>query len=109
MVIDPEIPTQIPAGEFGEVQTIMQDWPQHPIGKAAVVFVKTFLRKIGDYFFDILGSNRPCSYLIRRRALAPPPQPDAPVALERWPQCNFEPASALGAVARNRNAVGNDD
>jgi hypothetical protein len=57
MVIDPEIPTQISAGELGEVQPVMQDWPQHPIGKSAVVFFKTFLRKIGDYIFDILVSD----------------------------------------------------
>ena len=57
MVIDPEIPTQIPAGELGEVQPVMQDWLQHPIGKAAVVFFKIFLRKIGDYIFDILVSD----------------------------------------------------
>jgi len=52
MVIDPEIPTQTPAGELGEVQPII--WPQHPIGKAAVVFFKALLRKIGDYILDIL-------------------------------------------------------
>src|SRR6516162_9098612 len=109
MVIDPEIPTQIPAGELGEVQPIMQDWPQHPIGKPAVVFLKVVLRQVGDYIFDVLVSDEARFKLTRGCNLAAPAEPDAPVFLERWPQPYFEPARASGTVARNRNAVRNDE
>src|SRR5262249_17039852 len=109
MVIDPEIPAQIPARELGEVQPIMQDWPQHPIGKTAVVFFKTFLRKVSNYIFDIFRPDCPGLQLMPGCDLAAPSQPDAAVVLERRPQCNFKPPGALGVVARNRNAVRNDD
>src|SRR6516164_10020230 len=108
MIIDLEISGEIPACELGEVQPIMQNWPQHLIGKAAVIFVKAFLRQVGDYVFDILVSNQPRFQLIPGRDLTAPTQPDIAVVVERWPQCNFEPASTLGAVTRNRNAVRND-
>jgi len=58
MVIDLEIPTQIPAGELGEVQPVMQDWPQHPIGKSAVVFVKTFERSVTTYSIFLCRTDR---------------------------------------------------
>src|SRR6516225_9299758 len=109
MVIDPEIPAQIPAGELGEVQPIMQDWPQHPIGKAAVIFLKVVLRQVSDYIFDVLVSDEARFKLTRGRNLAAPAEPDASVFLERRPQRCFEPASARGTVARNRNAVRNDE
>ena len=108
MIIDLEISAEISPCELGEVQPIMQNWPQHSIGKAAVIFVKAFLRKVGDYVFDILVSNRPRFQLIPGCDFTAPTQPDIAVVVERWPQCNFEPASTLGAVTRNRNAVRND-
>src|SRR5215469_612553 len=43
MIIDLEISGEIPACELGEVQPIMQNWPQHSIGKAAVIFLKAYL------------------------------------------------------------------
>jgi hypothetical protein len=46
-----------------------------------------------------------CSGIISGRDLAAPAEPDAPVLLEGWPQCHFEPARTLGFVAGNRNAV----
>jgi len=108
MIIDLEISTEIRARELGQVEAVMQDWPQYPIGKAAVVFLKAFLGKIGNHIFDVIVSNRAGLQLITGRDLAAPPQPDVAVVLERWPQCNFQTASAVGTVARNRDAVRND-
>src|ERR1700687_3605146 len=98
-VIDLEISAKIPTCELGALQPVMQDWPQHPIGRAAVVFLKAFLGKIGNHIFDVIVSNRAGLQLITGRDLAAPPQPDAAVVLERWPQCNFQTASAVGTVA----------
>src|SRR6516225_5392437 len=51
MIIDLEISAEISPLKLGEVQPIMQDWPQHLIGKAAIIFVKAFLRKVSNYVF----------------------------------------------------------
>ena len=48
MLVDPHVAGEIAAGKLGEVQPIVQDRPQHPIGKAVVVFVVIFLGQIGN-------------------------------------------------------------
>jgi hypothetical protein len=54
MIVDLEISAEIPMRKLGEVQTVMQDWPQYPVGEAPVVFFVAFLRKVCDYIFAIL-------------------------------------------------------
>jgi hypothetical protein len=39
MLVDAHVAGEIAAGIFGEIQPIVQDRPQHSIGKAVVVFV----------------------------------------------------------------------
>ena len=108
MIIDLEISAEIPARELGKVDPVMQDWPQHAIGKAVVVFVKAFLRKIGNHIFDIVMSKRARLKRIAGCDLAAPAQPETAVIVKRWPQCDFETASAGGTVVRNRDAIRND-
>src|SRR6516164_2918325 len=108
VIIDLEISTEISACELGEVQSIMQDWPQHSIGKAPVIFVKTLLRKVGDHISDVPVSDEARFGLAHRCDLAAPAKPDAPGVIEHRPQRYFESASARGTVARNRHAVRND-
>jgi len=43
MIVDLEISAEILTRELGKIQPVMQDWPQHLISKAAVVFLKTLL------------------------------------------------------------------
>ena len=104
-IIDPEISAEIPGREPSEVQPVMQDWPQYPICKAAVIFLKILLGQIRDCIFDVLMPDRARFQLVRRRDLATPAEPDPALVLERWPQYDFEPASPLDAVARNGNAI----
>jgi hypothetical protein len=109
MIIHPEIAAEIAAREFGEVQPVVQDWPQHPIGEAVVIFLKVVLRQVGDDIFDVLVPDGARFQPVRRSDIAAPAEPDTAVPVERRSQRDFETAGALGAVAgRNRNPVGND-
>src|ERR1035437_9169190 len=61
--IDPEIATEIAAGEFGEGEPVMQDRPQHTIGEAVVKFLVIVLAQtdgdVGDVVvLDRLGRSR---------------------------------------------------
>src|SRR5262249_27978939 len=73
------------------------------------VFLKVVLRQVSDYIFNVLVSDEARFKLTRERDLAAPAEPDARVFVERRPQRYFEPARACGTVARNRNAVRNDE
>ena len=47
MLIDAEIAAEVAAGEFRQVQPVMEDGPQHPVGEAVVVFlVVLFARSV---------------------------------------------------------------
>jgi hypothetical protein len=57
---------------------------------------------------DARMSSADLVHVVCRPDLAAPAEPNAAVALERRPQCDFEPTGALGAIAgRNRHPVGN--
>ena len=48
MLVDAHVAGEIAARKLGEVQPIVQDRPQHSIGKAIVIFVVIFLSQIGN-------------------------------------------------------------
>ena len=54
VLVHAEIAGEVAAGEFGQVDAIVQDRPQHPIGEAVVVFLVVLLRQVGD---DVSGSR----------------------------------------------------
>lgn len=108
-VIDAEIATQIAAGKLGEIKAVMEDWPQHPIGKAVVIFLVIFPREIGDDIFDVVVVEFAGRQLVGRSHLTAPAEPHAAVSGQCRPQCHFETARPLGTIARgHRNPVGND-
>jgi len=46
--IDASIAAEIAAGKFREIDAIMQDRPQHPIGEAVVIFLIVGFAEVGD-------------------------------------------------------------
>jgi hypothetical protein len=78
MIVDPEISAEIPARKLGEVQPVMQDWPQHPIGKAAVVFFKALFERsvttcsIFLCRIDLVSSSFPTATLPLQPSQIPP-------------------------------------
>ena len=39
MLVDAQIARQVAAGEFRQIEPVMQDRPQHPVGEAVVIFL----------------------------------------------------------------------
>ena len=109
VIVDPEIPAEVPERKLGEVEPIVQYRPQHPIGETVIVFLIIMLSQIGDDVFDVLVLDGSHSQLVLRSNLPAPSKPHATVVLQRRPQRHFEPAGALGAIAGgNRNTIGYD-
>ena len=99
-----EIAAKIASREFGEIKPIVQDRPQHTIGKAIVEFLVVILAEIdcgkGDVFVRD-GFHGPRHIFGNASA---PAEPQAAVPLERGPDSDFEPAGPRAAI-RHRNPV----
>ena len=109
MIVDAEIAAEIAPGEFRQIETIMQDRPQHAVGEAVVVFLVVVFGKVGDDILDVFVFDGLGFQFVSFGDLAAPAEPDAAVFLERRPQRDFKPASALGVNGWNGYAVGYDD
>ena len=81
MIIDPEIPAEIPKRKLGKVKPIMQYRPQHPIGEPVIVFLIVVLGQICDDVFDVLVFDGTRSELVLRPNLSAPSKPHAAVVL----------------------------
>src|ERR1017187_376342 len=106
--IVPEIAAEIAAGEFGEVEPVMQDRPQHTVGEAVVEFLVVVLAQtdgdVGDVVvLDRLGRLR----IVFGNASAPAEPAAAPPPKHRSDR-HFEPAGPRSAVG-NANAIGDYD
>jgi len=109
VIVDPEISAEVPPRKLGEVQPIMQDRPQHPIGETVIVFLKLVFSQVGDDVFDVLVLDGSRSELVLRSDFPAPAKPHASVVLQRRPQRNLKPAGARRAIpGGNRNTIGYD-
>src|SRR5262249_20707653 len=109
VIVDPEISGEVTSRKLGEVEPIMQNRPQHPIGEPVIVFLIVMLSQIGDDVFDVLMFDGPRSELVSHSDFAAPSEPHAAVVLQRRPQRHPKPAGALGAIAGgNRDPIGYD-
>src|SRR5712692_4918249 len=109
VIIDAEISAEVAPRKLGEVQPIMQNRPQHPIGEPVIVFLIIMFSQVGDDVFDVLVLDGSRSQLLSRSDFSAPSEPHASVVLQRRPQRHLKPAGALGAIAGgNRNPIGYD-
>jgi len=105
-VVDAEIARHLAAGELREVEPIVQDRPQHPIGEAVVVFLEVAPRNVGGDVGDVRMLELANLLLALCHGAAAPAEPDALVALEERAQNDLEAARPHRTIAvRNRNAV----
>ena len=44
--VDPQVAAEIDRGELGEIDPVVQDRPQHPVGEAVVIFLVVGRRQI---------------------------------------------------------------
>src|SRR5262249_23800380 len=72
VIIDPEIPAEVPTRKLSKIEPIMQYRPQHPIGETVIVFLKLVFSEIGDYVFNVLVFDRTRSQLVLRSDLSAP-------------------------------------
>ena len=92
--VDAEIAAEIAAREFGKVEPVMQNRPQHAVGEAVVEFLVVVLAQIDGgvsdvVVFDDLGRPR----IVVGRAPAPA-EPKSAALAQRRPDRDFEPAGA---------------
>ena len=105
MIVDPQIAREVAAGEFGEIDTIVQDRPQHAVGEAIVVFLEVLLGEIGDDVFDLVAHGLVRLDLGARHDSSAPAKPDSRHAFERRLDGDFEPAGAGSALVGNGDAI----
>ncbi len=48
MFVDPHIAGQVAPREFREIEPVMEDRPQHPVGETVVILVKILRLEVGD-------------------------------------------------------------
>ena len=102
--IDANIAAEIAAREFGKVEPVMQNRPQHTVGKAVVEFLVVVLAQIDGGVSDVvvfgdLGGTR-----VFFRDTPAPAEPKTAAPPQRRPDRDLEPAGARVAIG-NANSV----
>src|SRR5262249_4786953 len=107
----PQIAGQIAAREFGLVEAIVQDRPEHAIGKAVVVFLVILGAETGHHIVDVVVMDgRRLGFRALAGDLAAPAKPDALAMAHRRLHADFKPAGAsIGLAVGYRDAIGNDN
>ena len=60
--VDPQVSGQIGPAEFGKVDPVVQNGPEHPVGEAVVIFLVVGILQVGDHI----------GHLVRVRSSAVP-------------------------------------
>ena len=98
ILIDPEIAAEIAPGEFGKIEPVMQDRPQHAVGEAVVEFLLVVLAQVDGRVSDVVvRDGLDGAGCILGDATAPA-KPKAAVSLERRADRHFEPAGPCRAI-----------
>ncbi len=104
ILVDAKIAAEIAAREFGEIESIVQDRPQHTIGEAVVEFLVIGLAQINSGIGNIIVRNGlHITGHIFGNAPAPA-EPQAAVPLKRRSDRHLEPAGPRAAI-RNANPI----
>ena len=102
--VDAKVAAEIAAREFGKVEPVMQDRPQHPIGEAVVEFLVVVLAQIGGGVSDVVVLDDPGRARIVISRAPAPAKPKAAAPPQRRPDRDFEPPGARVAIG-NANSV----
>ena len=105
-LVDAEIAGHVAAGELHEIEPVVQDRPQHPVGEAVVEFLEVAAGNIGGDVGDAGVLDLAHHLLALGHVLAAPAEPDALVALEERAQHDLEAARSGAAIpVRDADAV----
>ena len=108
--VDAPIPAQIAPHEFRQIEPVVQDRPEHTIGKAIVVFLVVRLRKIADDVCQAAMLYGRRGVVIVAGDFSAPPEPDAGILFQQGAHGDRKTARLVcTAAGRDRHAVGYDN
>src|SRR6266542_695176 len=103
MGIDAPIAAEIAAGKFSEIEPIVQNWPEHAISEAVVIFLIVGFAEIGDDVGHVATLNRPGRHVSLGRNGPAPAEPETAVVLEQG--SNSDHQASISQKRQIRNAV----
>ena len=107
--VDAEIAGEVAAVELGEIDPVVQDRPQHPVGEAVVIFLVVLLGQVGDDEAPLRGLDLARGDLACRDNIAAPAEPHRLRMLPDRRERDLKPARALAVRARRRDTIGDED
>jgi hypothetical protein len=107
VIVHPHVAGEVEAGEFRQIETVMQDRPKHPVGEAVVIFLVVGTAEIGGEICHPGMLHGARGQFVLRGDLAAPAEPKTVIALEERSQRDLKAAGSRAAVrAGDGDAVG---
>src|SRR5262245_13778708 len=92
ILVDANVATEVAAREFGKIESVMQNGPQHPVCEAVVEFLIIVLAEIDGGVGCVVLSHRADGPRYVLRNAATPTEPQTAVSFKRRPDRNFKSA-----------------
>lgn len=109
-LVDPHIAAEVAAGEFRQVQPVMQDRPEHAVGISIVVFLKIFLGEVGQHIRLMAVLDGADAHVRCGGDPPAPAKPDTGMPLQDRADRDCEAARPASAIAgRDRDTIGDHD
>src|SRR5215471_7654903 len=104
ILVDAEIATKVSAREFGQIEPIVEDRPEHAVREPIIEFLVVVLTQIDRGIRDVVVCDGldPTRLILRNSSA--PAEPEAAVPLECGSDRNFEPTGPRAAI-RQTNSV----
>ena len=102
--VDAEIATEIAAREFGEVEPVMQNRPQHAVSETVIEFLVIVLAQVDGGVSGIVVLGDLSGTRIVVGCASTPAKPKPAALAQRRPDRDLEPAGARVAIG-NANSV----
>ena len=83
MRVDAPIAAEIATRKLRQIEPIVQNRPQHPIGETVVIFLIVGLDEVGDDVRHVAALNGPGRGVLVGRNRSTPAEPEPAVALEQ--------------------------
>ena len=107
--VDAHVAALVGARIFLQVDPIVQDRPQHPVGEAVVIFLVVGLGEVDDGVFDPAASEAARRRRLAVADVAAPAEPDADAIAQRGLDGDRQPACERLARVGHGDSVRDDD
>src|SRR5262249_23649023 len=109
LVIDAQIAIHVAVRKLNEIEPIVQDRPQHPVGETVVVFLEIRAVQIRSNVSHAAAFDGMNVFVAALSKLTAPAEPDAAVALDERAHHHLETAGPRLAFAGQADTVGHDN